>query len=180
LEEIILKFLNYGKHSVTQIKWTNKKDEIVHKIFELGILIKGIDGVLQVLGGILLMFFNPIRLNKLVVFITQHELSQDPNDVIVNYVINLSNSFSINAQHFGVIYLISHGLVKLILYLLLLNNKRGAYPIAIISLIAFIFYQMYRYSISSSIFMLILTFFDIIMVVLTLIEYKNTKNKINQ
>jgi len=172
-----LKILNYGKNNSSQIKWTSKKDEIIHKIFELGILIKGIDGILQILGGILLMFFNQAKLNKILVMITQHELSQDPNDVVANYIFNLSKSFSLSAQHFGIIYLISHGLMKIILYLLLLNNKRGAYPIAIVSLIAFIFYQMYRYVIGNSVFMLILTLFDVVMLILTMIEYRSKKAK---
>lgn len=157
--------------------YNKKTDEIMHKTFEIGILIKGIDGILQIIGGVLLIFVSPERLNKIIIMITQHELSEDPKDIVMRYLINIGHGFSLSAQHFGVIYLILHGLIKLILYVLLLNKKRGAYPIVMISLILFIIYQSYRYIISNSLFMLILTVFDIVMLMLSYIEYKRLNSK---
>lgn len=153
----------------------NGKGSIIHKSFEIGILIKGIDGVLEIIGGTLLIFLNPGRLNKLITLLTQHELSEDPNDIISNFMIKMSSSFSISTQHFGIFYLISHGLVKLILVILLWKKKIWAYPLTVIFLMLFILYQIYRYTISQSIGLILLTIFDIIMIVLTLIEYKRIK-----
>jgi len=152
------------------------KSDIIHKSFEIGILLKGIDGVLEIVGGFLLIFLNPARLNRLVVLLTQHELSKDPNDVIANFMLKLSASFSISSQHFGVIYLISHGAIKFILVYLLWKKKLWAYPLAIVSLILFIIYQIYRYTFSNSVFLIFLTIFDIFMILLTYTEYKRIKN----
>jgi len=152
------------------------KNNIVHRSFELGILLKGIDGILEIIGGVLLIFLNPARLNRLVVLLTQHELSQDPNDVISNFLLKLSASFSISSQHFGVIYLISHGAIKFILVSLLWKKKLWAYPLAIVSLIIFIIYQIYRYTISNSVFLIFLTIFDVFMILLTYMEYNRIKN----
>jgi len=152
------------------------KNNIVHRSFELGILLKGIDGILEIIGGVLLIFLNPARLNRLVVLLTQHELSQDPNDVISNFLLKLSASFSISSQHFGVIYLISHGAIKFILVSLLWKKKLWAYPLAIVSLILFIIYQIYRYTISNSVFLIFLTIFDVFMILLTYMEYNRIKN----
>lgn len=171
-------FHNWIKITVVKIKKSIQKNNIVHKSFEIGIILKGIDGVLEVIGGILLMFLNPLRLNKLTVILTQHELSEDPRDVIANYMIKISSNFSISTQYFGVFYLISHGVVKFILVMLLRKKKLWAYPLTIVSLVLFIIYQIYRYTIDHSIGLLILTIFDIIMIVLTFIEYKSMKNNI--
>ena len=122
------------------------KNNIVHRSFELGILLKGIDGILEIIGGVLLIFLNPARLNRLVVLLTQHELSQDPNDVISNFLLKLSASFSISSQHFGVIYLISHGAIKFILVSLLWKKKLWAYPLAIVSLVLFIIVSIQYFS----------------------------------
>ena len=155
-----------------------QKNNIVHKSFEIGIILKGIDGVLEVIGGVLLIFLNPVRLNKLTAILTQHELSEDPRDMISNYMIKISSNFSISTQYFGVFYLISHGVVKFILVMLLRRKKLWAYPLTIFSLVLFIIYQIYRFTIDHSVGLLILTIFDLIMIALTFIEYKNMKNNI--
>lgn len=157
-------------------KKINTDSSIFHKSFELGILIKAIDSVLEIIGGILLVFLNPSRLNNLVAWLTQHELSEDPRDVIANFMISLSSKFTINTQYFGVFYLVSHGIVKLILIIFLWKRKTWAYPVTIVSLIVFIMYQIYRYMLNPSIGLVILTIFDVIMIILTFIEYRRIKN----
>jgi len=152
--------------------------DILHKSFEIGILFKGIDGILEILGGFFLLFLNPDRLNKLIILLTQHELSEDPRDFIANYIIKFSSEFSISTQHFGVLYLFSHGIIKLILIYLLWKKKIWSYPLAVVFLMLFIFYQIYRYTFTQSIWLIYLTVFDIIMIVLTLIEYKRIKIKV--
>lgn len=138
-------------------------------------MIKGIDGLLEIIGGFILLFLNPVRLNKLILFLTQHELSEDPKDMISNALVTIGHSFSISTQHFGVFYLMSHGVVKCILVLFLWRKKLLAYPLTIFSLVLFIAYQIYRYTISQSVFLIVLTVFDIIMIVLTFLEYKKIK-----
>ena len=154
---------------------SNKKDDVLHKSFEIGILVKGIDAILEIIGGILLVFLNRNRLNKIIILLTQHELSEDPKDVVANFMIKISSGFSISSQHFGVFYLMSHGLIKLILVVLLWQKKIWSYLLTIVSLTLFIFYQAYRYTITHSAWLLALTIFDIIMIILTWIEYKRVK-----
>jgi uncharacterized membrane protein len=153
----------------------NESKDYVHIGFEIGILIKGIDGLLEVIGGILLLFLSPIKLNKLVVWLTQHELSEDPKDRIANLLLAVSQSFSIGTQYFGVFYLVTHGIIKCILILLLWNKKLWAYPLTILSLMLFIAYQIYRYTITQSFLLVLLTIFDVVMIALTYIEYRKIK-----
>ena len=157
-------------------KKINSDSSIFHKSFEIGILIKAIDGILEMIGGILLIFLNPYKLNNLLVWLTQHELSEDPRDVVANFMIRLGSKFTISTQYFGVFYLTSHGIVKLILIILLWKRKPWAYPLTIVSLILFIIYQMYRFTLQPSSGLIILTIFDIVMIILTFIEYRRIKN----
>lgn len=163
---------------ISNSKKFNVNNSIFHKGFEFGILIKAIDSILEIIGGILLIFLNPSRLNNLIVWLTQHELSEDPRDVIANFIIRLSSKFTINTQYFGVFYLISHGIVKLILIIFLWKGKVWAYPVTIASLIVFIIYQIYRYMLNPSMGLVILTIFDVIMIILTFIEYRRIKNTV--
>ena len=152
-----------------------KFKELVHVGFEVGLLVKGIDGILEIIGGFLLMFLSPVRLNSIMRVLTQHELSEDPKDTVANFLLTYGHSFSISAQNFGVVYLFSHGIVKCVLIYLLWQKKLFAYPLSILSLLLFVAYQMYRYSIHQSAFLIILSIFDIIMVWLTVMEYRKVR-----
>jgi uncharacterized membrane protein len=52
----------------------------VHRLFAVSILIKGVDGVLETIGGILLLLVSPKALNSLVISFTALELSEDPDE----------------------------------------------------------------------------------------------------
>jgi Predicted membrane protein len=152
-----------------------KQKNLVHVSFEIGLILKGIHGLMEIIGGILLLFLNPNRLNWLTRFLTQHEISEDPNDKVANFLLTLSSSFSINTQHFAVFYLMSHGIIKCILIFLLWRKKLWAYPLTIVFFIIFIAYQLYRYTFTQSIFLILLTILDTIMIALTYFEYKRIK-----
>ncbi len=157
------------------MKKLRESKDLVHIGFEIGLLMKGIDGILEIIGGILLLFLSPVRLNSIMRLLTQHELSDDPKDKVANLLLSYSHSFSISTQHFGVTYLLSHGLVKCLLIFLLWQKKLFAYPLTILSLLLFIAYQAYRYLYSQSAFLIVLSVLDIVMVVLTVLEYKKVK-----
>lgn len=149
---------------------------VLHKGFKIVILIKAIDGILEIIGGFLLIFLNPYRVNNLVTWLTQHELSEDPRDVIANLMKSLVSNFTVGAQYFGVFYLTSHGIIKFILVILLWKRKPWAYPLTIVSLTLFIIYQIYKYILQPSSGLIILTIFDVVMIALTFIEYKRIRN----
>jgi uncharacterized membrane protein len=44
------------------------------KVFEVGIVLKGLDGLLEIAGGVLLLLIKPQYLNQLASTLTQHEL----------------------------------------------------------------------------------------------------------
>ncbi len=171
---------------MTLFKWLKKKlikvenpvadNDLVHKSFEVAILLKGLDGVLEIVGAFILVFLNPARLNGLIIWLTQHELSKDPKDLVANYMVHFAAGFTSNTQYFAVYYLALHGIVKIVLVLMLWKRKIWAYPITIFTLILFIFYQVYRYTIYHSNWLILLTIFDVVVILLTYIEYKRIKN----
>lgn len=150
----------------------------IDKTFKITILLKGVNGLLEIIGGILLLIFNPAKVNFIVLFLTQNEISEDPNDIIANFLISLSQNFSINIQIFGSIYLLSHGIIKIFLVISLWKKKLWAFPLAIGIFLVFILYQIYRFNFNHSIGLIFLTILDIVVVVLTWLEYKNLKRPI--
>jgi uncharacterized membrane protein len=152
-----------------------KRSKAIHAAFRAGIVAKGIDGFLEITGGILLLFMRPETIGYLVRLLTEHELSTDPRDIIANYLLRTAGHLSESTKLFGSLYLLSHGLIKLLLVVTLWNRKLWAYPAAIIFFVAFIAYQLYRYSLSRSPLLIVLSVVDAAVVVLALEEYKNIR-----
>ena len=48
--------------------------------FLIGIILKGLDGLLELVGGLLLLVISPAAIDRVTRALTQHELSEDPRD----------------------------------------------------------------------------------------------------
>jgi uncharacterized membrane protein len=144
--------------------------------FKIGLVLKGLDGILEVVGGILLLFLSPNAIEHLVRMLTAHELSEDPHDLIARYLLHTTAHLSHGTTLFGAIYLLSHGIAKIVLVALVLRDKLWAYPWLIALLLAFIAYQLYRITaVHFSIGLTLLTIFDAFLVWLTWREYRSKR-----
>ena len=144
----------------------------IHQIFEISILLKGAHALIECAGGILLAFIGTETITGLVKTITQDELIEDPNDLVATNLLNFAQHFSVNTQHFYAFYLLSHGIVKVFLVIGLLRNKLWAYPASLVALGLFIIYQLYRFSYTHGFGLIVLTVFDVIVMVLIWHEYR--------
>jgi uncharacterized membrane protein len=151
-------------------KWT-----FIHRFFLVSIIVKGIDGVLESIGGLLLLFFSHHRIVSLVTHFTRHELGEDPSDFLANYLTRTAQSLSMTTQTFVAVYFLAHGIIKVGLVVALLKRKLWAYPLAMGVFLLFIMYQQYRYSITHSLWMPALSLLDFIVIMLTWLEYRHLK-----
>jgi uncharacterized membrane protein len=152
-----------------------KPQGALDRLFEIGIILKGLDGVVELVGGLLLLFVTPGDIYHLVAVLTQGELSEDPDDVVARYLLHTANGLSGNAVIFAAAYLLVHGAVKVVLVIALLLNKLWAYPSIIIILLIFIGYQLYRIVLNPSAGLITLTVFDALIVALTWREYRRQR-----
>ena len=148
------------------------KERTIHQIFEVSVLLKGAHALIECVGGILLAFISTSTIASLVKKLTQEELIEDPHDLVATSLMNFAQNFSVSTQHFYAFYLLSHGIVKLFLVIGLLRNKLWAYPASLAALGLFIIYQLYRYSYTHGIGLIVLTIFDVGVIVLIWHEYQ--------
>ena len=152
-----------------------QRDRIVHILFDISVISKGIDGALEIVGGALLFLVDPMRVHSIVRILTQHELSEDPRDLVATYLLNTTQHLSGGAQVFAATYLLWHGVVKVALVTALLLKRAWAYPAAILAFLLFLAYQLYRYSHTHSPELLVLSVLDVLVIVLTWLEYKRLR-----
>ena len=143
------------------------------RTFRISVTLKGLDGALELIGGLVLLFVRPATLAHIVRALTQHELSQDPHDVIARHVLRSAGHLTAGTTLFAALYLVSHGLAKLVLVVAVLRNQTWAYPGMIVLLGAFIVYQLYRLvMVRFTVGLTVLTLFDAFVVWLTWREYE--------
>ncbi|RWD93930.1 DUF2127 domain-containing protein [Mesorhizobium sp.] len=134
----------------------------IHQLFEIGVWLKGAHALIECIGGILLYVVTTDTIASWVNALTQEELIEDPNDFIAGYLSQMASQFSVASKQFYAFYLLSHGLIKLLLVIGLLRGKLWSYPASLVALGAFMVYQVYRYSYTHSPGLLVLTVFDAI------------------
>ena len=145
---------------------------MLHETFRASITLKGIDGILEAIGGVLLWFVNPASVTAFSMALFEHELPLDHHDFIAIHVLHFSEKLANGGKVFPSIYLISHGLIKAVLVTALWFDALWAYPLTIAVFGSFCVFQMYRFTHTHAISLALLTVFDLLIIYLTWAEYR--------
>ncbi|HXA57155.1 MAG TPA: DUF2127 domain-containing protein [Candidatus Acidoferrum sp.] len=152
---------------------TPQQRNVLRNTFRCGIVLKGLHALLESVTGTTLFFLPARTLNRIAFRLARLDfLSRNPHDVIGTHLRHMAVGVTGTGRRFAAIYLLSHGLVKLVLVIELLRNRLWAYPLMIVMLSVFIGYQSYRFWLTHSIVMAALTIFDLAVIVLTWLEYR--------
>ena len=147
----------------------------VHAAFRMSLVLKGAIALTEVAAGFLAYLVTPQFVLNLVQTITRTELTEDPRDFVANQLLHAAQGMSVSGQRFAAFYLLGHGVVKLWLIIGLWRERLAYYPIAIGVFGLFIVYQMYRYSFTRSVLLLLITRVDVVVIWLVWMEYRNLR-----
>ena len=148
------------------------KEQRIHQIFEVSVLLKGAHALIECLGGIALAFISTHTIADLANGLTQDELIEDPHDLVATHLLAWAQNFSVGTKTFYAFYLLSHGAVKIFLVVGLLRGKLWSYPASLIVLGLFIVYQLYRFSYTHGAGLVVFTVFDVFVMGLIWHEYR--------
>jgi len=154
----------YGKLS----KW-------LHWLFEASLVIKGAFAAGETLSGLGLLLTPHGLLLTLWGWLTNHQLTQDPNDDMAQWFHHLADIFPVHVQHFYAIYLLAHGALKFGMVIMLARRILWAYPAAMIVLAGFVIYQATEFVTQGSLVLLALSCLDALMIVLVYREWNMLK-----
>jgi uncharacterized membrane protein len=150
------------------------RDARIHRYFLIGVYLKGFHSLLEIMGGLLLLVLSPALsfLPHFIALITQEELTEDPNDLLANYLVHMATRLSLSTELFAAAYLLVHGIVRLFLAVMLLRGKMWAYPWSIGVIGLFVLYQLYRFTHTHSIWLIVLSIIDIAVLYFIWREYQ--------
>jgi len=130
----------------------------IHQVFVVSVLAKGLHALIEITGGAVLYLFSADAIARWIDEV-------DPHEWIARY-------FPMSEHNFYAFYLLSHGLIKAALVIGLLREKLWAYPASFAVFGAFIAYQLYRYSFTHDIGLILLSIFDLFVIFLAVHEYR--------
>jgi uncharacterized membrane protein len=149
----------------------------IHQLFDASLLLKGVHALIEVGGGLVFLFISKATIISFVNFFIQDEISEEPNNRILNYISQATVHFTGSSKSFAALYLISHGIINAFIVIALWKEKLWAYPVSFVVLGVFGIYQMYQYSFSHSLWLLGLTILDIVVLMLVWHEYGVIRKK---
>lgn len=149
----------------------------VHLAFELSLWCKGVFALLEIIAGVATCFVTPRLLLTLVLWVTKEEFVEDPQDLVANLLLRTVQHLPAGTDKFAAIYLLAHGVIKLWLIAGLLRERLWYYPAAMSMFGLFIAYQLYRYTFTHSIWLLLITALDGVVIALTWHEYRYIGNE---
>ncbi len=151
------------------------RKNILHRIFEVAVALKGVYGMLELIMGSAILFIKLGTIQNFIFYFAGREISEDPGDFVANYLIDFGYDFSPSTKLFVASYLIFYGVVNVFLVIALLKNKIWAYPAAILFYIIFLVYQIHRYFLYYSPLLLFFIILNSAITILVWLEYKNLK-----
>src|SRR6266478_8763729 len=154
---------------------TGIERKIEHGLFLLSVWSKGTAGLVETIGGLLLLCVPQAGLNTFVVALTAPELAEDPTDRVATLLLRIVHELSADTKLFISGYLIIHGVIKVLLVAGLLGRRLWSYSVSLWFLALFIAYQSYRFLFTHSLWLIILTIVDLIVALLIWREYQTRK-----
>jgi len=148
------------------------QEKRIHQIFVVSVLAKGVHALIEIAGGAALYLISTETIVRTIQRYSYDELIEDRNDWIATQLLQFAQTFSVAEHHFYAFYLLSHGIIKSALVIGLLREKLWAYPASFAVFGAFIAYQLYRFSFTGDVGLILLSIFDAFVIVLAVHEYR--------
>ncbi len=144
---------------------------VAHKTFRVSVAAKIAIGFLEVLLGLFVLAVRPQDLADILNLLR----SLAGSHVTINHLAGVVSAALIAGKFVTALYLLAHGIPKMLLGVALLKQKVWAYPLAMIILAGFVLFQVYLVGFRHSLLMLALAIGDGLIVWLVLKEYRAHK-----
>lgn len=157
--------------------FSDTTEKRMHWVFETSLWIKALFALSEVLAGFAAYLVPKQVILSIVLRITGNEITEDPQDVIAGFLLNAVQHLSVGSKEFAAIYLLAHGVIKLWLIVGLIRERLWYFPVSMVAFGLFIVYQLYRYTYTHSIWLVLLSMLDLGVILLTWHEYRYIKSK---
>jgi len=149
---------------------------LLDRVFDVGVIIKGFDGAVELIVGLLLLLA-PQAIDAVLDWIAGRARAETSRagEFVATVVGHADAQLAGGGTGFLIAFLIAHGVIKLALVYALLRRIIKAYPWAIGILIAFLAYQLFVLVTAPSLGQVLFSVLDVIIIVLVWREYRELR-----
>lgn len=152
--------------------FTARQETRIRLYFRASVIFKGVISFAEIVAGVLAFFVPLSVVSGLLLRVAQGELGEEPNDFIAAHLASLAQELSYQSGTFIALYLLSRGLIKLVLIVAMLRDQLWAYPSSLAVLGLFVLYQLYQIATAFSWLIVGLTVFDLVVMWFIWREYQ--------
>jgi uncharacterized membrane protein len=152
-----------------------EKEHLLHRLFIVIVLARGIYGAFELIVGTALLFTSSVA--QLAHTVVQGELIEDPSDIVALSIDHTASALLTHKLTFVSVYLITYGIVKVAFTIALLRKKLWAYSFALSLFTIFLVYQFDRVWQTHSVVLAVVTATDLLAILLTAHEYYHARKR---
>lgn len=150
------------------------------RVYFVTVAIKGFDGLVELLAGITLMVAPHFLHNVLADLFGKASVHKGHfMQFIAENIAHIDAELSRGGLLIVIIFLVSHGVIKLALVYALLKEILWAYPYALFALVLFLVYQLYIFIIHPTIGMGLFTLLDALIIWIVWGEWQKLKSEVH-
>ena len=149
----------------------NPRRRLLHDSFLFGLILKAGLGLSQLAAALLIRVAASPKFIDQVIRFHSVAMSEDPDDRVARFLLDMARSLSVQTETFYALYFLGHGVLNIGVAALLAARIRWAYPVSMVVLLGFVAYQIYRFALTYSPVMVLLSAFDLVIVALIWREY---------
>jgi uncharacterized membrane protein len=155
-----------------------RQGRATERMFAIAVTLKGIDGGLQFLGALLLMVIPPTLITGVTNLIITRDLLGDPNGTLSTHLAAAADHFANGSTRwFAILYLLAHGVIKLVLVWALLKHVLWMFPVSVLVLAGFVVYEVWRAAHTHSVALPIFAALDVVIIALVIREYRKLRRQ---
>lgn len=148
------------------------KKALEERLFTIGMNWRIGYGFFRILFGLALLKVVGIPLIEVVATLMQHELVEDPSDILYTFITTILTNHPLYITYFLALYFIFWGVVDIVLSYNLIKHRLWAFPASFLLISLFVVYEMIRFTYTHSFILLGVILLDTIILWLIRREYK--------
>jgi uncharacterized membrane protein len=149
-----------------------KRPAVFHLAYLVAIIIKGFDGLIETVAGLIIAIYGSQRVYDFAVWATAPEIAKHPDSHAVHAIRHGAYGLAHSSHKFAVVYLLAHGVLKLGLVVNLLIEHLWIFPVSIAVLLGFIAFMAAKLAAHWSPWLFAFAMFDVFTVALIANEWR--------
>lgn len=144
----------------------------LHLAFLAAILVKGFDGLVETVAGLLIAIYGSRPVYEFAVWATAPEIARHPESHAIHAIRHGAYGLAHSSHRFAVVYLLAHGILKLGLVVNLTIEHLWIFPVSIAVLLGFIAFMAAKLAAHWSPWLCAFAMFDLLTVILIANEWR--------